>query len=106
MEIAFQTKSLRSLCEVETVMREKLGPIAAEALRVCLADLRAAPTITDVGVSYTARMTSKTDIEIIPTSGLQVVLRAIAPKSKNPGAAAPEWAAVTRVKIIGIHYRG
>jgi hypothetical protein len=106
MEIAFHTKSLRSLCEVDAVMRQKLGPIAAEALRVCLADLRAASSLSDIGASYTAKMTSSTDLEVTPTNGLEIVLRATAPKTKKPDAAAADWGAVTRVKIMEVHHRG
>jgi hypothetical protein len=51
-------------------------------------------------------MTSKEDLEVIPTNGLAIVMRAIAPTTKNPGVAAPDWRAVTRVKIMGVNHRG
>jgi hypothetical protein len=106
MEIAFNTQSLRSLCENENVMTKRLGSIGAQALQVCLADLRAASTIADVTVSYAAEVASASDIEIFLAEGLHVRLRAVDSKVRKPKGKSVDWAGVSRLKIMEIASRG
>ena len=50
LELAFDTKSLRDLCENEEKARRELGPEVAEKLKHRLADLRAAESVKDLVV--------------------------------------------------------
>lgn len=105
MEIAFNTKSLRSLCEIEAEMDKKLGAAVAEALRVCLADLRAASTIGDVTSGYAAEVVSNAEVKISPYDGVQVRLRANDPRVVTKKGAAVDWTKVTRIKIMEVSKR-
>jgi len=106
MEIAFSTQSLRSVCENEAVMNQKLGRAAAQALQVCLSDLRAATTIADVIANYATEFVSGSDIELAPTEGLRVRLRANDSKVRKARTNAIDWAVVSRLKIMEIVHRG
>jgi hypothetical protein len=106
MEIAFATQSLRSICENETVMNQKLERAAAQAFQVCLADLRAASTVADITANYAAEVVSPSDIELAPTEGLRVRLRANDFKAKKSKANPIDWATVSRLKIMEIVHRG
>lgn len=50
MELAFESKSLRTICENEAHAKRKLGPTVAEVLKHRLADLRAATSVKDLVV--------------------------------------------------------
>lgn len=50
MIVAFQTETLRRICEDDTVATAQLGAPAASALRARLSDVRAASTIDDLFV--------------------------------------------------------
>jgi hypothetical protein len=106
MEIAFSTQSLRSLCENEAVMNQKLGRTAAQALQVCLSDLRAAATIADVVANYATEFVFGCDVELAPTEGLRVRLRANNSKVSKAKTKAVDWAVVSRLKIMEIVHRG
>src|ERR1700732_5499632 len=49
MELAFASRSLRSMCEEEGQAAESLGSVVAADLHARLADLRAADTIAALG---------------------------------------------------------
>src|SRR3954466_4128977 len=102
MEIAFNTKSLRSLCEVEAEMTQKLGSAHAEALRVCLADLRAAASIADVTLNYAAEVVSQTEVKISPCEGIYIRLRAKDSWVSKKRGQAIDWKKVSRVKLMEI----
>jgi hypothetical protein len=105
MEIAFNTQLLRSMCENENVMNQRLGRVAAHALQVCLADLRAASIVADITVNYATEIVSKSDIELAPQEGLRIRLRAN-DKAKKRAAGPVDWANVSRLKIMEIVHRG
>jgi hypothetical protein len=106
MEIAFSTQSLRSICENEAVMNQKLGRAAAQAFQVCLADLRAATTVADVTANYATEFVSGSDIELAPTEGLRVRLRANDSRIKKSKGNPVDWNVVSRLKIMEIAHRG
>jgi len=87
-------------------MNEKLGQVAAQAFQVCLADLRAALTIVDVTQNYATEIISDSEIELIPTEGLRVRLRANYTKMKKSKAGPTDWTVVSRLKIMEVSYRG
>ena len=61
LELAFNSRELRSICEHEPTAKDALGAEIAEALRRRLADLRAATSIADliVGNPHTVEVGSK-----------------------------------------------
>jgi hypothetical protein len=87
-------------------MDQKLGRAAARAFQVCLSDLRAASTIADVTANYAAEFVSGSDIELAPTEGLRVRLRANDSWIKKSKAKPVDWATVSRLKILEIVHRG
>ena len=106
MEIGFNTQSLRSICENESVMDKKLGRVGAQAFQVCLADLRAASTIADVTINYAAKMVSPSEIELVLAEGIHVRLRAVELKTKKRKLNTIDWAKLSRLKIMEIANRG
>lgn len=102
MEIAFNTQSLRSICEKEDLMDKKLGSAGAKALQVCLADLRAASTVADLTANYSAEVVSRSDIVLVPADGLRLRLRTTDSKVKNLKADGSDWTKVSRLKIMEI----
>lgn len=48
MEILFQNKVVREMCEQEKIAKKKLGEIGARRLRSRLSDLMAASSVTDL----------------------------------------------------------
>lgn len=99
LELAFETKFLRELCEDESTATKVLGAAVAKTLQRRLADLRAATTIDDVIAGKT-----KTDTELITlelTSEAKIVLRAN--HKTNPTRDGKiNWDKVTRVQITRI----
>jgi hypothetical protein len=87
-------------------MDQKLGRAAAQAFQVCLSDLRAASSISDVTANYAAEFVSGSDIELAPTEGLRVRLRANDSKAKKSKAYPVDWTNVSRLKIMEIVHRG
>ena len=48
MELAFETKNLRSICESEAYALSQLGVVPADTLKRRLADMMAAQTVNDL----------------------------------------------------------
>ena len=99
LELAFETKFLRDLCEDHSLAEAKLGVAVARSLRRRLADLRAAKSVFDLpfGVS-----TSKAHCTIALAGATQLKL---APNHlKNPRLPSGEmdWTQVGRLKVIEI----
>lgn len=86
-------------------MTKRLGKIDAQALQVCLADLRAASTVADVTVNYAAEKNSARDITIAPIDGLRIRLRAVDSKARGKDKSI-DWIKVSRLKVMEIVNRG
>ena len=99
LELAFETKSLRNLCEDHSVAEAKLGVTVAENLRQRIADLWAARTVFDLplGVSVTSNACT---INLAGASRL----RFLPNHPRNPVLESDEtdWAHVNRIRLIGI----
>lgn len=104
MEIAFRIRSLRSLCESEDVMRQAFGPDAAKALKVCLADLRAAETINDVLSATVAEVpqTRGHSLSITPSRGFRLVVCANHVENPRQPNGKVDWSSISRIKIMSI----
>lgn len=104
LEISFGTKALRTVCEDRRKAERRYGRELAKALRVRLADLRAAPSLTDFPFEVEIPARSSVD----PTCSIRLLsdsfIMLCANHSKNPvdEANAIDWARVSRVKIVQI----
>lgn len=106
LDLAFDSKSLRSVCENEEDAQDKLGPSVAETLKHRLADLRAAISIRDLLVGKPRIIKStKFGQEIVIVElgdGYQLVFGANHPNNPILENGDINWAKVSRIKILQI----
>ena len=108
MELAFDSKDLRLICENETTAKEKFGAEIAEVLKHRLADLRAATCISDFIVGN-PRLSDVgyTDCLVIDLClGHQIVFKANHPENPLTDNGRLDWEKVRRLKVthIGSEY--
>ncbi|HEV2687131.1 MAG TPA: hypothetical protein VGV35_01215 [Bryobacteraceae bacterium] len=104
MEIAFQSRQLRAVCEDEAHANRELDADVVEALKHRLADLRAAATGKDI-LAGRPRFVVCSDVECmaVDLAGMwRLVFAANHVKNPKTEANASDWAKVTRVKIMRI----
>lgn len=104
MEIAFKTRSLRDFCKDENAMRRELGQKAAKALKVCLADFRAADTTNDIQSATIVEKprTGGCAQVVSPIDGLRLVVRANHVENPTNAGGKVDWSVVSRIKVVGI----
>lgn len=104
MEIAFETKKLRLLCENEQKALAALGPFISEQLKHRLADLDAATRITDVVVGNLRPVSSDNNsvctIEL--GDGCQMHFKANHRNNPRLVSGAVDWNKVNRIMILEI----
>jgi hypothetical protein len=101
VEIAFETKSLRTLCESEAQATKELGPKVAPLLIHRLADLRAARFVSDIPVGNPRELTGDpTKMVIDLCDGYFVIFSAN--QSKMPVSEQVDWLSVNRIKVIEV----
>lgn len=104
MELAFEAKALRSICESEAEAKRALGCRVAETLKHRLADLRAATSVEDL-VAGQPRNLGGDDLHHMAVD-LSDVCRMVfcANHARNPTTDAGDidWSRVSRVKILRI----
>jgi hypothetical protein len=104
LEISFETKELRDLCEDESLAAQELGPIAAEALKRRLADIRAADAIYDVLAGRPLQDKHHGidcyRFELADNCRLTVIPNHMPPR--NSAAGIPDWERVRRVRVISL----
>lgn len=104
MEIAFQTRSLRDVCESDEKLKRQFGDRTAESIKTRLADLRAAASIQDV-VSGNPRKITRDGkpLMILELDGGRVV--AFCPNHLRmplrPDGLV-DWVAIYRIRILSI----
>lgn len=102
LELAFETRELRTICENEADAAQALGPNAAEALKHRLADLRAAASVCDLLVGRPQIHLSRADCMTLDlVDGFRIVFCANHPRIPAP-AGRPEWVTVRRLKVVAI----
>jgi proteic killer suppression protein len=104
VELAFVARSLRELCENETVAERELGPQAAELLKHRLADLRAATSVTDLlaGRPRTLDGVGALAMALDISAGIRIVIIANHPSNPLTETGEVEWSKVSRVKLLRI----
>lgn len=100
MELAFETKLLREVCESAEKAKQQFGAEVARALKRLLADLRAAGSIEDLPVAKPRRISGNCVFQL--STGH--ILTATANHPVNPLLKSGEidWAKVERIRILRI----
>jgi hypothetical protein len=106
LEISFETKELRDLCEDETLAAAKLGFAVAETLKNRLSDIRAAITIKDV-LAGAPRLGVHNQVDCYYFAlgdkySLVVVASHVSPRNDINGAT--DWARVRRVCVMALEF--
>lgn len=101
MELAFDSRALRTMCESETVAKRNLGTKVAETLKHRLGDLRAATSINEVIVGQ-PRLLDAEQMVIDLCDGYHIIFSANHPKKPISEDGALDWTKVSRVKILRI----
>ena len=104
MELAFESKELRSICEHGATAKDELGAEVAEVLRARLADLRASTSVKDliVGNPHSVEFEGTSYFVVDICQGYQIVLKANHPENPLTGTDRIDWAKVSRVKVTHI----
>ena len=104
MEIAFESRKLRSLCEDNEGAERQLGPIVAEALRHRLADLRAAVSISDLVVGNPRLLDCGESAKLIIDLYDDVIITLKANHPENPVTeqGQQDWSQVIRIKVVHV----
>ncbi len=102
MELAFDSKSLRAVCENEAEAKLELGATVAEILKHRLADLRAATSVKDL-VAGRPRISADREHMIVDLcDGYRIVFKANHPKNPKSDTEDVDWERVSRIKILRI----
>jgi hypothetical protein len=100
--LAFHTETIRRVCESEEEAKTEFGPIAAEALKRRLADMRAARTTKDL-VAGRPRLGNDSKQMIIDLpDGYRIRFKANHPKYPKTDIDELDWTKVSRIKIMSI----
>jgi proteic killer suppression protein len=104
LEISFETKELRALCEDEALAAESFGSAVAQALKGRLADMSAADVIDDLPVGQPQSGTYKNvdcvHIQLADSHRLTIVANHRPPRVGTHGATA--WDHVRRVRVVAL----
>jgi hypothetical protein len=100
LELAYETKALRDICESEGIAKRELGTKVAGALRRRLSDFRSVDTFDELPFAKPKKKSNSVmfdlsdDWQLVVTSG----------HGENPKLASGkiDWANVTRLKITRI----
>ena len=102
MEIQFDTKELRDVCEQEAVAIDQLGMMAAETLKLRLADLRAAEAISDV-LAGNPQQGQHDGMDCFRFSLNEESVLVLTPNHMKPridDAGGTDWPQVRRVRVV------
>jgi hypothetical protein len=104
LELAFETKLLRTICESEAHAKQELGPTVAEFLKHRLADLHAALSVMDIVVGQPRVLDNVSHEHMVVNlcDDYRLVFCANHPKNPLTGDGKLDWSRVRRIKIIRI----
>jgi hypothetical protein len=101
LQLAFETKHLRTLCESSADAIRELGQDVARHLMQRIADLDSAVTINDVLLGQ-PRASDSGNLVIELVRGYRLQCRANHPNNPITATGAIDWNRVSRIKIVGI----
>lgn len=104
LELAFESRSLRTLCESEAHAKRELGEAVAEILKRRLADLRAATSVNDLlaGRPRVLDGTERHHMAVDLPDGYRIVFSANHSNNPVTDAGGPDWARISRIKILRV----
>ena len=102
--LAFDSKSLRTICESEAHAKHELGPAVAEVLKHRLADLRAATSVEDLVVGRPRQLDGADDEHMVVDlcDGHRLVFCANQLNKPVTESGKLDWQMVSRIKILKI----
>jgi hypothetical protein len=102
LELAFETKELRDICESEAEARRQLGESVAEVLKHRLADLDAATSPKDL-VAGRPRLGEDGGTMVLELcEGHRLVFTANHPGNPATPTGDVDWARISRIRILRI----
>ena len=101
LQLAFETKYLRTLCERSADAIRDLGQDVARDLMRRLADLDSAVTVNDLLLGQPCA-SDNGDLVIELVHGYRLECRANHPNNPTTTAGAIDWKKVSRIKIVGV----
>lgn len=102
MVIAFETRRLREICEIDTEARNRLKSTVAESLQRRLADIDAAATAGDLIAGQPHLAPNRRSMIIHLASGYRLVIAPNNLRGLKHQSAEVEWQQVNRIKILRI----
>jgi hypothetical protein len=103
LELAFDSKRLRTICESEAAAKRELGPNAAEFLKHRLVDLRAATSTLELVAGQPHLLEDTSEHMVVDLAdGYQMIFCANHPKNPLTETGTLDWTRVSRVKILSI----
>jgi hypothetical protein len=102
IQLAFESKALRTICEDAEQTRRELGPIAADVLKRRLADLRSCTSIRDLLAGH-PRIAADGNLMVVDLADeYKLILQANHPKNPLKEDGNVDWTRVVRIKILAI----
>jgi hypothetical protein len=104
MEIAFDSKELRTICESEPAAQREYGLSVSEALRHRLADLRSASTVGDLvaGAPHPAGGPESEYLLVQLCEGYSLAFSANHRQNPETPNGQVDWSGVSRIKLLRI----
>jgi hypothetical protein len=103
LELAFETKALRDICESEAVAKRELGVKVADALKRRLSDFRSIDTFDELPLGKPKKSSSHVKLDL--PDDWQLVVTGGHGNSPKLASGKIDWARVTRLKITKIEKR-
>jgi hypothetical protein len=102
LQLAFESKQLRTICEDEVQAKVELGETVAKTLKHRLADLRAATSIKDllVGNPRSLPQPEGSNMVVDLCAGWHLVIAANHVSNPTTLENNLDWSRVTRIKIL------
>lgn len=101
LQLAFETKDLRTICEDSTAAIDKLGLKVAGVLTHRLGDIDSAKSINDL-VAGKPHVRDDGDLHIDLIDGYGLVCRANHQRNPTTSSGSIDWEKVIRIKIVSI----
>lgn len=104
LDLAFNSKELRTICESEAPAKRKLGVNVAALLKHRVADLRAATSIKDLLVGKPRLLDDSSNQYMVVDlcDGYRVIFCANHPNNPLTESGKIDWLRVSRIKILWI----
>ena len=102
LELAFETKELREVCENEADAKRQFGDAVAEVLKHRLADIDAASSPTDIIVGNPRIEPGGERMTIDLCEGYQLVMTPNHPSNPMKAIGTVAWEKVNRIRILEI----